>query len=86
MSEFFKAAATWKQRIKKFTVTVEGKVYEVTQDKLIEMSKHGVENYYINPKGEIALREKKNTRYVFPEIETFVGDPYWPTERFIWKK
>jgi len=30
MSEFFKAAANWKQPIKKHEVTVEGTVYEVT--------------------------------------------------------
>ena len=86
MSEFFKAAANWKQPIKKHQVTVEGTVYEVTLKESIEMIKHGVENYYIDPNGEIALRVKKNTRYVFPEIETFVGNPYWPTERFTWKK
>jgi len=86
MSEFFKAAAHWKQRITKHEVTVEGKVYEVTVDKKIDMIKHGEENYYINPKGEIALQEKKDTRYVFPEIETYVGNPYWPKETFVWKK
>jgi len=86
MPGFFEAAANFKQTITKHEVTVEGKTVEVSRDNKIEMIKRGVENYYFKTDGTLALRERKNTRYYYPEIETFTGNPYWPEETFIWKK
>jgi hypothetical protein len=86
MPGFFEAAANFKPIITKHEVTVEGKTFEVSRDEKIEMIKQGMENYYVKTDGTLALREKKSGRHRFPEIETFAGDPYWPTERFTWKK
>ena len=86
MPEFFEAAANFKPAISKHEVTVEGKTVEVSRDEKIEMIKQGIENYYFKTDGTIAVREKKSARNRFAEIETFAGDPFWPTERFVWKK
>jgi hypothetical protein len=86
MPGFFEAAKNFKQVVKKYTVTLQGQTIEVTLDKKLEMNKNGIENYYLKTDGTLSMREKKNTRYRYPEIEKFMGDPYWPKERFEWKK
>lgn len=80
------ALKNFKPRVVKHTITVEGRTVEVTLDKKLETIRNGIENYYLKEDGTPVLREKKNTRHIHPEIETFVGDPYWPEETFVWKK
>ena len=86
MPGFFEAAANFKQSKSVHEVTVDGKTIEVSRDKKIEMIKNGIEHYYFKEDGTLAMREKKNIRNHYPEIETFLGNPYWPEEQFVWKR
>ncbi len=80
------ALSNIKPRRNKHEVVVEGHTVEVTLDKKIEMIRNGVENYYFTHTGELVLRERKNKSILFPEIEKFIGNPYWPEDKFLWKK
>jgi glyoxylate carboligase len=87
MKELFKALDIQKKinNVKKHFVKIQGKEVEVSMEKKIEIIRNGESNYILEGMTPV-LVEIKIDMNVFPEIENFTSDPYWPTERFIWKK
>ena len=88
MKELFKALEIQKKthkNVKKHFVKIQGKEVEVSMEKKIEIIRNGESNYILEGMTPV-LVEIKIDMNVFPEIENFTSDPYWPTERFIWKK
>ena len=90
MKEFFEALKQLPERKpKKHFVTVEGKQFQVSLEKKLEMMKHGENNYIIKPckfgpefvlKPKITKRgytmlKKSQQGYVF-----YNNDPYYPKE------
>jgi hypothetical protein len=87
MKELFKALDIQKKinNVKKHFVKIQGKEVEVSMEKKIEIIRNGESNYILEGMTPV-LVEIKIDMNVFPEIENFTSDPYWPTERLIWKK
>jgi len=87
MKELFKALDIQKKinNVKKHFVKIQGKEVEVSMEEKIEIIRNGESNYILEGMTPV-LVEIKIDMNVFPEIENFTSDPYWPTERFIWKK
>jgi len=87
MKELFKALDIQKKinNVKKHFVKIQGKEVEVSIEKKIEIIRNGESNYILEGMTPVRV-EIKIDMNVFPEIENFTSDPFWPTERFIWKK
>jgi len=87
MKELFKALDIQKKinNVKKHFVKIQGKEVEVSMEKKIEIIRNGESNYILEGMTPVRV-EIKIDMNVFPEIENFTSDPFWPTERFIWKK
>jgi hypothetical protein len=87
MKELFKALDIQKKinNVKKHFVKIQGKEVEVSMEKKIEIIRNGESNYILEGMTPVRV-EIKIDMNVFPEIENFTSDPYWPTERLIWKK
>jgi len=87
MKELFKALDIQKKinNVKKHFVKIQGKEVEVSIEKKIEIIRNGESNYILEGMTPVRV-EIKIDMNVFPEIENFTSDPYWPTEGFIWKK
>jgi len=86
MQELFKALEIQKSNeIKKYFVKIQGKEVEVSLEEKLEIIRNGESNYILEGKKPVKV-EPKIDMNVFPEIENFTSDPYWPTESFIWKK
>lgn len=86
MSEFFKAAVSWKQTKKKHMVTISGQTAEVTREKKLEILNSN-ESEWMWQDGKIVRKEKNNkTQRKFAELAIgsrgycfLNADPYWPT-------
>lgn len=85
MSDLFKAFKNFTSVPKKHFVNVEGEKVEVTLEVKLKILKHGEQNYILKD-GKPVLKEIKNKRNTFAEIEHLTSDPFWPTEEFSWKK
>jgi hypothetical protein len=86
MQELFKALDVLKNnKVKKHFVKIQGKEVEVSMQEKIEITKNGESNYILEGMTPVKV-EIKIDMNVFPEMENFTSDPYWPSESFIWKK
>ena len=89
MSEIFKALEGFRPRPpKKFFVTIQGKQYQVSHKKKLEIMQHGEENYMIKPAKfgpEILLKPKPKAKTRYPILQKSTkgyvfedGDIHWP--------
>jgi len=86
MQELFKALDILKtNKVKKHFVKIQGKEVEVSIQEKVEIIQNGENNYILEGMTPVKV-EIKIDMNVFPEIENFTSDPYWPSESFIWKK
>ena len=86
MQELFKALDILKtNKVKKHFVKIQGKEVEVSIQEKVEIIRNGESNYILEGTTPVKV-EIKIDMNVFPEIENFTSDPYWPSESFIWKK
>ncbi len=86
MQELFKALDILKtNKVKKHFVKIQGKEVEVSIQEKVEIIQNGENNYILEGMTPVKV-EIKIDMNVFPEIENFTSDPYWPLESFIWKK
>ncbi len=86
MQELFKALDILKtNKVKKHFVKIQGKEIEVSIQEKLEIIQNGENNYILEGMTPVKV-EIKIDMNVFPEIENFTSDPYWPSESFIWKK
>ena len=70
---------------KKHRVEIQGKLVEVGLQEKIQIIRNGEKNYRLED-GKPVKIESKIDRSIFPEIEEFTADPFWPEGEFIWKK
>ena len=86
MQELFKALDILKtNKVKKHFVKIQGKKVAVSMQKKLEIIRNGESNYILEGMTPVKV-EIMIDMNVFPEIENFTSDPYWPSESFIWKK
>jgi len=86
MQELFKALDILKtNKVKKHFVKIQGKEVAVSMQKKLEIIRNGESNYILEGMTPVKV-EIMIDMNVFPEIENFTSDPYWPSESFIWKK
>ena len=86
MKELFRALDIQKNnKVKKHFVKIQEKEVEVSLEEKLEIIRNGESNYILEGMTPV-LVEIKIDMNVFPEIENFTSDSYWPTESFIWKK
>jgi hypothetical protein len=85
MSDLFDALKNLKTTPKKHFVTIDGEKIEVSLETKLKIIQNGEQNYTLK-EGKPVLKEIKTQRNSFAEIDQFIGDPFWPKEKFIWKK
>jgi hypothetical protein len=81
MPGFFEALSKRKTQNKKHFVCIDGKEYEVSLQKKLEITRHGEEKYYVKD-SKIELKQMNTGQYTTLENSdkgySFIdGDPYW---------
>lgn len=86
MEELLKAIQGIKaNQIKKHFVMIKDTKVQVSLEEKIEIMRNG-ENNYILEGGKPVRVEIKTNINAFPVIEDMKADPFWPEERFTWKR